>query len=39
MRKFVRWDDDNAIAYTHMRMRDDVMVPDDVIGLDEVISR
>jgi hypothetical protein len=39
MRKVVMWDDDDANTHNRLRLRDYVMTPDDVIGLDDVISR
>jgi hypothetical protein len=39
MRKVVRWDDDGVITRNRLRMRDNVIPPDDIIGLEEIISR
>jgi hypothetical protein len=34
----VRWDDFDTIAQSHVNMRDDVIYPEDNIGLDEGVS-
>jgi hypothetical protein len=39
MRKVVSWDGDDAITRNSLRVRCDVIISDDVIGLEEVISR
>jgi hypothetical protein len=39
MLRFLRWDDVDAITHNHLIMRDEVIAPEDNIGLDEVISR
>jgi hypothetical protein len=39
MCKILSWGDEDAIAYNRVLMRDDVMAPDNIIGLDKVISK
>jgi hypothetical protein len=38
MPKFMRWEDDDTFNHNRLRMRDDGMPPDDVVGLEDVVG-